>query len=745
MSRFSNISFRPVASKAISMTGGLNEAVNNLELKSGELLECKNYTELDGVYSGYRLVDGYERFDGSALASDTAIDIYQDTGINTNTVLLIESTKVGETPVDLSYYNQTVTKGFNVLQDPTTKAFGNFSYRADNSALSSEGLLVDYTSDLSTDEDFTIDIITMISDYSDEDVLLGTDVLIIELYSGILRLKVEDSINGYIVVPLTITTLSSWMKLRITFNKASETFKVFEDGILKLSYTMPNSLVNASSYYVINQNTTGSVWIDSIRITKKILNTQDYAPIDLPFSHGDYYQINYDDTAREVARAAIDEVTGDVAEDVVGIHSHKGDKYAIRNDGTVDKLYRAAGGWAQVTGTVLTQTEKPYKFVSSRFNLFDANEENFFFVNGVDAPHYSNGATATVIDDRVFIPPINLATFENRLFLAYPNGNVLISAVGDPTDFTSAEELLMGSEIVDIKNGPGNTLVFFLERGIKLVKGVDDGLGGISFQTSEYSNSSNCIANTARRSLSDIYFITTSGLTSFAATDAFGDFEEGILSKKVQNTLIAKLDLITDTAMKKKENQYRVFFSDNTAIYFTFKDKKVKGATIVEFDTPVLTTTRDNNDIIWFGSGDFIYKMDSGTSFDGGDIVATFTTSYHSYGYPRHWKRFRSLLFEITAEALTEVVVQPHYNYNKGDFPDPVDETRLFYGTGGIWGVSTWGSFVWGSGATVDNPTFYTNGRGINMGIQFSYTGKYIASHTIHNLITDYTVNKRRE
>ena len=57
----------------ISLTGGLNEQVSNMELSAGELLICKNYVDQEDVYSGYQSAKGYERYDGQALASAISV------------------------------------------------------------------------------------------------------------------------------------------------------------------------------------------------------------------------------------------------------------------------------------------------------------------------------------------------------------------------------------------------------------------------------------------------------------------------------------------------------------------------------------------------------------------------------------------------------------------------------------------------------------------------------------------------
>lgn len=74
----SKIKIKPPVSKAIPFTGGLNTQISNLEIPAGELIQCKNYQEREGKYSGYQSIKGYERFDGQTAPSSVELDGYSD-------------------------------------------------------------------------------------------------------------------------------------------------------------------------------------------------------------------------------------------------------------------------------------------------------------------------------------------------------------------------------------------------------------------------------------------------------------------------------------------------------------------------------------------------------------------------------------------------------------------------------------------------------------------------------------------
>ena len=70
--------FKPRSNKSIPFNKGLNQNLSHLELGASELYSCVNYELVDGVYAGLKGTNGYERYDGTPLASTVAIDFDTD-------------------------------------------------------------------------------------------------------------------------------------------------------------------------------------------------------------------------------------------------------------------------------------------------------------------------------------------------------------------------------------------------------------------------------------------------------------------------------------------------------------------------------------------------------------------------------------------------------------------------------------------------------------------------------------------
>lgn len=106
----------PLKEKTLVFTGGLNEQIGNLELGPGELTDCLNYEEVDGLYHGYRSWPGFERWDGSVRTIEfpTGSGKFIDVGFASE-VPVRKSTKG---VIDLSEtFLMTTEDGFQVITE----------------------------------------------------------------------------------------------------------------------------------------------------------------------------------------------------------------------------------------------------------------------------------------------------------------------------------------------------------------------------------------------------------------------------------------------------------------------------------------------------------------------------------------------------------------------------------------------------------------------------------------------------
>lgn len=470
-----------------------------------------------------------------------------------------------------------------------------------------------------------------------------------------------------------------------------------------------------------------------------------------------------DDTAREAQRAATTEVPGQ--EPVEGVHIYGGDIYAARmtsGSSLLSEMYKSTStGWSKITGSLTSGGS--YSFFNSAFDLLAGHqrEELFFFVNGVDHPAYYDGTqiqfiTHANLPTTVFPTTINV--FKNRLFLGYPDGRLFFSKVGDPTDFDAvngAGVIEYNKVITNLQIVVGDTLAIFLEStrgsGIQLLSSLyseasgTDVVATYKFKQDEFSDRSGAYPRTVQRILGQTLYMNDRGVSSLEAADVFGDFVASSLSKNVQSTLMRIKNLTTTSLVDRENNQYRLFFSNNQAFFITLDvDNNVKGITSVVYDHPVLGVSEgidaDGNDYkVFISNTGYVYKMDSGTSFDGGVIKTRMDTSFHSYGTPSFWKKFYKVVLETTSSSSLTIFGRFDFNYGSSDVPKTVvQEYQADNDLGGKYGVDNWGAFTYGSSA-VQSPTLYIQGVGNNMSMVLLTESAYEDPHTIHSAIVDYS------
>ena len=353
---------------------------------------------------------------------------------------------------------------------------------------------------------------------------------------------------------------------------------------------------------------------------------------------------------------------------------------------------------------------------------------------------------------------ISARVFKDRLFLGYPSGKVVFSAAGDPLNFSVVEGagfFYLPAEVTDLISAPGDALIMFTKGSINIAKTLAD--AGINntestfaykFFNEDFSQASGCFRNTAQRIMGMIIYMDDRGVSSLEATDAFGDFNAGSLSRNVQKTLLKKKKQITCSTVLRENNQYRLFFDDKTGFVLTFDaEKKVKGITSLRYQVPVLCIDTQKNsegdEVTVFGSADgFVYLMDSGTSFNGQEIETKLSTAFYNYGSPAYRKRFRKVTLESSAPRGLIFYGKLEFDYRSSYIPRGITESLESLGSGGTYGRDVYGKFTYGSTA-VETPTLYDDGYGENMSVTITTKDKYRATHTINSYIVEFVVVNR--
>lgn len=372
-----------------------------------------------------------------------------------------------------------------------------------------------------------------------------------------------------------------------------------------------------------------------------------------------------------------------------------------------------------------------YRFVTHNF-YGASGTRRVYGCNGVGPAFEFDGAVLTPIETGADTDtPTRVAVFRNHLFLALPNGGWQNSATGEPLNW---EALLgafvggIGSEIADFVANT-DSLMMLGEDGIFVLTGsssADWVLGTITLEAG-------ALPWTGQRIDAGIY-LDNRGLRSVRASQNYGNFAMGTMSETARRTMRQKAAAGTKpcaSAIVRNKNHYRLFYDDGSGLSF-YLGRKYAEPMYFDLGKVVrcISSNESADDVerIFFGSDDgYIYQLDKGTSFDGGDIEAFIQLPYASLGSPNVMKRVFKVGLEATAEGHAEIGVAVEYDYalseQQGASLATLASTQV-EGQGGIWALSDYANFFWSS--PVENTLeVEVEGQGRNASI-IAYTNSAI-------------------
>lgn len=463
--------------------------------------------------------------------------------------------------------------------------------------------------------------------------------------------------------------------------------------------------------------------------------------------------------ALDYARSAVQEVPGEGA--ILGLHIFENTVYAFRKEttgNTVGLYAQSSSGWSQVDTSsdpiVYDSTGHDFKFVNYNFYA-TTGSYSMFWVDGVNQARMYDGYAVTTIDNTGMGSddnPINIAAHNYHLFLAYSGGSLQFSGLGDPTIWDGvlgASEIGVGDDITNLVAGVSSSLLIFLRNGIRVLSGnsIDD------FILEVFSDTSGAFNRTAERLLGTVFFVDDRGLSTLDAVQEYGDYGANSISQRFKQTLLNNKHTITTTSVSRDLNQYRIFFDDRTAIYVSFEGKEFAGATFMEFphDLNVTATgqTEEKRDLTVFApeaEEGYVYLLDSGTSFDGEEIICRLTTAFYHYGSPRSFKGFKKATIELNGAYLQNFDLRVDFDYREAEIPDSIWYSPTIYTITGnaFYGSSRWGEMIYGGTAATNRTPVYLQGIGTNMSYKLISRESYEAQHIVQNIITDYELLGRR-
>lgn len=358
--------------------------------------------------------------------------------------------------------------------------------------------------------------------------------------------------------------------------------------------------------------------------------------------------------------------------------------------------------------------------------------EKIVSVDSTNYPFIWDGTTYTQLNSAPsdVYAASHVAFFKNQLF--FGKGDVLtFTSPYTDTDFNPANgsgNIAVGSNITGIIPFRDQLIVFSENKISKLTGNT---LADFVFQP--ITENLGCVdVDTIQEVGSDIMFLGPDGLRMLSATDRIGDFNIAVVSKAIQKEVTQLITASTSfsSITIKKKSQYRLFGYNESIT--SSSALGILGVQLLDSDGSYLAwgelrgikayMADDNykNKVetsVFVNDTGHVYKMESGNSFDGETIPATFATPFMPLDDPQIRKTFYKCTLYTDPQGTVDAFFNLRLDFNEDTAiqPDSILLTNTanapnFYGLAtSIYGTSTYGgaiknmfkSQVVGSGFTV--------------------------------------------
>ena len=376
-----------------------------------------------------------------------------------------------------------------------------------------------------------------------------------------------------------------------------------------------------------------------------------------------------------------------------------------------------------------------YKFIVENFGG-SAGTKRVYGIDGAnkgfefDGTDYSYTPIATGMTSDI---PTQIGSHKNHLFFAFPNGSVQHSGPGTPYVWSAvlgASEIGMGDTVTGFMTQPGSAttgaMVIFTRNRTSILYGT----GVASWVLVPYRAELGAYTNTIQ-DIGFTVFLDDQGITNFQTAQEFGNFSHATLSEKIKTWLNTERTKVLSSYISRNKSQYRLFFSDQYALYTTFRGNKIIGMSQVYLDHQAKwvwsSEESDGSETIYFGSTDgMVYQMEKGTSFDGGVILHYMSASFDFLKSPRTLKHFKECMLEVVGSGYSSFLFSFELGYAATEINQPGTVTKTVSFSSGTWDASgaVWDALFW-DGRTLSKTVVDLGGSAENISLMFRGSSDY--------------------
>jgi hypothetical protein len=328
-----------------------------------------------------------------------------------------------------------------------------------------------------------------------------------------------------------------------------------------------------------------------------------------------------------------------------------------------------------------------------------------------------------------------------------------------PWDFTgaSAGSIDVGDVVTGIKVFR-NSLIIFCKNSIyeltnldstPIIKSVTKNIGCVS-------------GNSIQEIGGDLIFLAPDGLRTVAGTARIDDVELSSISRKILplvNDIINNLANYTISSMVIRErSQYRLFYyqsgqaaSGQKGIIGTFKYNS-EGIPAFEWSQtkglPVKFCTSDVNNagtevLHHTDETGYVYKHDTGNSFDGANVEAEFQTPDMDYGDNGLRKSLYKVKTNIEPEGTqNDLLLRIRYDFESSEVPQPGNFAVGNLSSASLFGTALFGTGIFGA-TTLPSKSVLVTGSGFSNNFKF-FSDDINAPYSVNGMFVSFIAGGRR-
>lgn len=397
---------------------------------------------------------------------------------------------------------------------------------------------------------------------------------------------------------------------------------------------------------------------------------------------------------------------------------------------------------AQTAITIPNQNGR-FRFITENF-YGRQSASRMYGVDGANRPFEFDGTTFVPLNPGSGIFPSLIASHQEHLWFGYLS-SVIHSGIGDPYTYSTtlgAGEIAFGENLTGLMPQPGVDTTAAIAVYCRNKTYVVYGSSAANWERRIYNENAGAIASTVQK-VGKTFVFDDRGVTTLETSLNFGNFVEATVTRRVKPWLDGKRKIVTDSHISRDKQQYRLFFSDGTAAYLKVTSDDVtfmpmSFSHVVRCSVSA-ETYGGGDEVTFFGSDDgFVYQMDRGTSFDGGDIERSMTLVFNNSKLYRILKHYRRLTFEMVGDGYSVFQANYSLSYGSVETAQPNSTTNEITLGASYWDEFTWDEFTW-DGTPLTPLSMAIDGDGQNISIQISAISDYYSSLKFSGVFLEYT------